>query len=649
MSTGKNPGGAHARHALIGTIALFVATAASSQASAATCEDLAGFAIPNGIVTAAQTVNGGSFAPPDGTATQTNLPAFCRVAATLTPTSDSSIRVEVWMPLSTWNGRMQGLGGGGYTGTIAYSQLATALRSGFAATNTDMGTFPATSGNGLSVVGHPEKQLDFGARSTHLMTVTAKNLMTAFYTRSPDRSYFVGCSTGGHQAFLEAQVFPNDYDGIIAGAPGHNRTHLHANFVADWVASHKAPGAVIPPAKLTVLRDAVINACRGKDGGAVTDNFLNDPRDCSFDPATIQCTGADNGTCLTAGEVATAKHMYDGLRNPRTGELIYPGWSRGSELGWTAMQGNATAAYPGILNWVLGANYDPLTTDFDTAMAAVDATLAPAVNFMSTDLSRFTSHGGKMILYHGGADPTVAVQDTINYYERLSTERNLTLQQVQQNAKLYLAPGMGHCSGGEGPNTIAGTELRFGFVSPLVDWVENGVAPGSIVASKITNGVTTMTRPLCPYPAEARYSGSGAVNDAANWTCIDASQPNPANQKAAPRYLAPFTIQARALPDTVNLRTTSGLVTVVLQAPAGSEDFRQWIPGNLRAEGAAAVSGSVSADGRTYVASFRRQDLASFNGGKAPGNAVELMVTGTLQKDGRQSLFATGATVRVVK
>ncbi len=633
---------ARLRVLLSGGLCAIAMGAAASPAAAATCESLSGFVAPNTTITAAQTVAGGTFVPPTG-APITGLPDFCRVALTIAPTPDSNIRVEVWMPLgATWNGRMTGLGGGGYTGTIDYASLGTMLKNGYAATNTDMGTSPATVTNGVPLVGHPEKWLDFGSRSTHLMTVEAKDLIEAFYAKAASRAYFLGCSTGGHQGQEEAQVFPDDYDGIIAGAPGHNRTHLHDAFVYDWTLSHKAPGSVISAAKLAVLHTAVINACRATDSGYATDTFLNNPRTCAFDPAAIQCTSADGPACLTASEVYVARHMYDGLRNPDTGELIYPGWLRGTELGWTSLQGGATAAFPGILNWAFGANYDPLSLDFDAGTTQLDALLAPTVNFMSSDLSRFTAHNGRILYYQGLADPIVVTQDTINYYERLQTEQNLSLAQVQQFARLYLEPGMGHCSGGDGPSTVNGTSVEFGLLPTLVGWVENGVVPGPVIAATAATAPVAMTRPLCVYPAEARYVGAGDATNAANWTCVAQPQADPPNQMEAPRYLAPLVLQARALPDTLNLRTGVGLVTIVLQAP-GTDDFTSWVPSNVRAEGAAPVTAALAADARTYVVTFNRADLKSFNGGKDPGNAVDLMLTGDLQHDGVQSLFAASA------
>lgn len=414
----------------VALFALLVAVAASmsTAAVAATCESLATVAIPHTTITLAQSVPAGTFTPPGGSPI-TGLPAFCRVALTITPSTDSHINVEVWMPATGWNGRFQGTGGGGYTGALSYASLAAGLQLNYAVANTDMGTAPATVLDGTALVGHPERWLDFGSRSTHEMTVAGKTLVQAFYGTPARYSYFTGCSTGGHQALEEAQIFPEDYDGILGGAPGHNRTHLHTAFVWNYAVPHKSAGAFIPASKLVLLNSAVLASCVGKDGGPATDAFLTDPRECSFDPAMLQCPAGDAPSCLTAAQVDTAKKFYDGPRNPRTHALIYPGWPRGTELGWAFLEDPAlfglpaAPAFEGITTWALGLHYNPLTVDFDSDMARVDAVLAPTVNFMSTDLSRFSDRGGKFIAYHGFADAIVSPQDTINYYHEFRTNR----------------------------------------------------------------------------------------------------------------------------------------------------------------------------------------------------------------------------------
>ena len=633
----------------LSTIFLGLVLFTGTTAMAATCESLSSVEIPNTTISTAQSITGGTFVPPGG-APISGLPPFCRVALTVTPTADSHINVEVWMPVPPgWNGRYLGTGGGGYTGAINYSSLAGGVDLSFAVANTDMGTVPATVLDGTALVGHPQRWLDFGSRSTHEMTVAAKTLVQAFYGEPANYSYFSGCSTGGHQALEEAQIFPDDYDGILGGAPGHNRTHLHTAFVWDYAVPHKTAGAFIPPSKLALLNGAVLAACVGKDGGLTTDGFLTDPRDCSFNPAILQCPAGDAPNCLTAQQVDTAKKFYDGPRNSRTNARIYPGWPLGSELNWVFLEDPslfglpAAPAFEGITTWALGLNYNPLTVDFDTSMAKVDAVLAPTVNFMSTDLSRFSQGGGKLILYQGFADFIVSPQDTINYYERIMSERGMTLAQEQSFIRLFMVPGMGHCAGGPGPNS-------FDALSPLIQWVEQGVAPSRIVATKYVNdnpaqGIQ-MTRPLCAYPQEARF-GSGDPNAAQSFVCTSDVHDEPPSELPARDYLAPLIINARIEPASLNLRSRGDL-TVFLTTPPGSDDLTQWVVTELRLEGFPFSHGGYTGDGRTFIAHFDRQGLANFTGGVPLGEPVDLMITGTLQHNGSQSLFATSATVQIL-
>jgi feruloyl esterase len=267
----------------------------ATPAGAATCASLAGLALPDTTITAAAPVAAGTYTAPDGEVF-TNLPAFCRIAATLTPTSDSNINIEVWMPYSGWNGRYLGTGNGGIGGLIVYGFLARSLSLNYAVANTDMGTSPAATDplGGRVLTGHPEKQIDWATRSTNLMTVRSKQIIKAFYGERPRYSYFLGCSTGGGQALHEALQFPGDYDGIIAGASTNNSTHNTAGYVWNYSAFNGL--ANISAAQATATTAAIVKQCAGKDRGLSSDNFLTDPRDCHWDPAALQCTGG-GGRC----------------------------------------------------------------------------------------------------------------------------------------------------------------------------------------------------------------------------------------------------------------------------------------------------------------------------------------------------------------
>jgi tannase/feruloyl esterase len=509
-----------------------------TPAAAATCASLAGLALPDTTITAAEPIAAGTYTAPDGEVF-TNLPAFCRIAATLTPTSDSNIKIEIWMPYSGWNGRFLGTGNGNLGALIVYGALGFFLTLNYAVANTDMGTSPAATDplGGRVLTGHPEKQIDFATRSTHLLTVRAKQIIKAFYGERPNYSYFFGCSTGGGQGIHEALQFPGDYDGIVARAPQINWTHNAAS--NNWNSQAFNGLAKITEAQATAITAAVVKQCARKDGGLSSDNFLTDPRDCHWDPAALQCTGgtADAATCLSAPQVAAMRKFYEGPINPRTGERIYAGRVRGSE----SNSGYPAAIAPSsIPNWVFGNDFDPLTFDFDRDMDIVDDAMAARLNANTADLEEYKSHGGKLLLFHGFADPVIPTLNSIAYYERLitsqtregrhdQTKQKEGLHRTQEFARLFLQPGVAHCNGGAGPDATD-------FLGPLVQWVEQDTAPDQIMASKIVNGVTAFTRPLCPYPALPRYSGAGDPTKASSFACVDDNDRDD-NQPPAPKYL----------------------------------------------------------------------------------------------------------------
>ena len=503
---------------LLGTLALTLGPGGARPALAAPCETLAGLRLPQGAITLAQTVTGGTFTPPAAGGVPptplADLPSFCRVAATLTPTSDSDIRIEVWLPASGWSRRFVGVGNGGFGGVISYGAMASALRQSAATASTDTGH----SGPGGSFgMGHPEKIVDWASRSTHLMTEAAKTVIQAFYDAAPRHSYFSGCSTGGHQGLSEAQRYPGDYDGILAGAHGANRTRLHASFLWTYAAARRNPAATVPPAKLAMLHAAVLSACDARDG--VTDGLLGNPGQCRFDPATLACKGPDQPGCLTAPQVDAVNKVYDGMRNPRTGELLYPGWPRGSETTPGGVWADMSLPEPSFADlfryWVFeDPKWDWRTFDFDKDTQRADAKLGATVNALDPDLHAFRARGGKLLMYHGLNDTRVSAADSITYYDRVvaALRRGAPTAQDNDLVRLFLVPGMGHCAGGPGPTSFDG-------LGALVEWVEKGVAPTRIPASHVEAGTVTMTRPLCAYPEEAVYSGRGDVNDAASFTC----------------------------------------------------------------------------------------------------------------------------------
>jgi feruloyl esterase len=524
------------------------------------CESLTSFRHPDTTINAAQSQSGGAYVAPDAWhLVFTNLPPYCEVQATIAPTPDSAIRVRVWMPTQRYNGRFLGTGNGGYAGGFFFSELADGINRGFATANTDMGATGAAGVNGDALVGHPEKWKDFGWRATHLMTVFAKALVTTFYGDPARRSYFAGCSTGGQQALMEAQRFPYDYDGILAGAPAFNRTHLHTVPLAQYRATHATPASFIPATKFDVINKAVLAQCVGRDGGAPTDAFLTDPRDCKFDPATLACpAGTDGPACLNPDQVAAMKVYYAGAINPANGALINPGSARGSEtsnpaaLGLALNESLPEPAFDSLFKWVFGLTWQWQTFDFNRDVDLVDEVLAKDLNATSTDLRAFAGNGGKLILYAGWADPLLPSQSAVNYFNALvgsfgGTHFDSALKKTQRFARLFMAPGMWHCTGGPGPSSFGGViaqpapsyDAQYDLLTALTQWVEQGVAPSSVIATKYNNDLPqlgiAMQRPLCAYPQIAKHNGAGDPNLASSFRCVaDPTIDN--NPKPAPRY-----------------------------------------------------------------------------------------------------------------
>jgi feruloyl esterase len=474
----------------------------------ASCTSLTRLTIPDVAITGAADVPAGSFTPPGGR--PSTVETFCRVEATASPSPDSSIRIEIWIPSGEkWNGKLLGVGNGGYSGAIGYAAMAPGLARGYAVVSTDTGH----TGDQVEFAnGHPEKLADWAYRSVHVMTDVAKIAIRAHRGRFPEHAYFEGCSTGGHQALSEAQRFPADYDGIVAGDPGHNRARLILGFLWSWNAMHAADGRpILPASKLPLLHEAAVAACDGRDGRV--DGVIGDPAACAFDPSVLRCGGDETDRCLTEAQVGAVAKVYAGARNPRTGEQIFAGWARGSERGWGAYLINpAEPVRLGILRLLFAdPAWDPRSFDWERDVRFVDETL-PFLSATSTDLRAFKGRGGKLIMYTGLADPVTPPQDTMRYYQAVTTAMG-GVARTQAFFRFFPVPGMGHCSGGTGPN-------RFDALAALEAWVERDQAPERILASRVIDGKTDATRPLCPYPSVSRYSGRGSADEADSYTCV---------------------------------------------------------------------------------------------------------------------------------
>jgi feruloyl esterase len=535
------------RVAFVSCLIVLVGAALAPALAAAqnSCESLVTLALTNTTITSATSVAAGAFKPPAGPgqpAPTEPLPAFCRVAGIARPTSDSEIRFELWLPASGWNGKYEQVGNGGFAGTIPLSAMASPLLRGYATAGTDDGHVGGTDGSWA--LGHPEKIVDFGYRAVHETSVQAKAIARAFYGKELTRSYFVGCSDGGREALMEAQRFPDDFIGIVAGAPANNWTHLLVGAIWTEQALLNDPASYVPPSKLPVLQSAVVAACDDLDG--VKDGLIADPRRCHFDPAVVQCKGADGPDCLTEPQVAAVRKIYGGPKNPRTGAQIFPGYSPGTEAvpaNWRVWISGNGPGQPTLQAFFGNTFYADMVFDnpkwnfhtfnFDSDVKTADDKTAGILNSTDPDLAKFKARGGKLIQYHGWGDAAIPPQNSIDYFESVQsvmgkTNRERDLGATQDFYRLFMVPGMSHCAGGIGATAfgnLASTQRDPGddVVSALDQWVEKGVAPNQIIATGFVGGDPAkgveMTRPLCPYPEEAIYKGTGDTNSAASFTC----------------------------------------------------------------------------------------------------------------------------------
>lgn len=500
--------------------------------AAASCESLAGLKLADTTIKSATAVNAGPFTPPGAvpSVAPLNLPAFCRVVGVTPP----AVVFEVWLPAENWNGKFQGVGNGGTAGVVSYAAMATALNRGYATASTDTGHVNKGPFDSTWALGHPELVEDFGHRALHLTTVNGKEITRAFYAKPPDRSYYVGCSKGGQQGLMEAQRYPEDYDGIIAGDPAHDWTRFYAGAHLWYsMAMFKDPESYIPAVKIGVLDKAVAAACDAIDG--LVDGLIDDPRKCQFDPSELTCkVGQDPGSCFTPKQVKAIKDMWSGVRNS-AGQLIFPGLVPGAEasatgwIPWTIGTAPFTAnhwrAADGWFKYAVFQNpdWDFRTFNFDTDLVSALQRTSSAVDAVDPNLLPLKNRGAKLITYHGWSDPDISPLSAIDYYEsvvsHLSGGRNRVeaLADTQDFFRLFMVPGMTHCAGGPGPNS-------FDMLTALEQWVERGIAPQKIIATHLTNGVPDRTRPLCPYPQVARWNGTGSTDDATNFSCVNAER-----------------------------------------------------------------------------------------------------------------------------
>lgn len=622
------------------TCAAAIATALSrpiaSAAPAPSCEALARLSRPDTTITAAESVAGPSFTPPGG-APLNGLPAFCRVTAVTKP----AVKFEVWLPRDRWNGKFQGVGNGANAGAIGYAAMAAALRRGYATAGTDTGHATTNARDASWAIGHPELVVDFAYRAIHVTAEHAKTMVSAFYGSPPRHSYFVACSTGGRQALMEAQRFPDDYDGIVAGAPAANWTRFQTGGHL-WVvlALNREPGRYIPASKLPAIAKAVNAACDRLDG--IADGVLDDPRACRLDPQSLACpAGEDRASCLTPKQADALSDIWNGSRD-RSGAPIYPGYMPGAEDagGWASymsgsgpLTGNHWEQAENVLKYLIfdDPKWDFRTFDYQRDLPRAEARLGAMFDAFDPDLSRFGGRGGKLILYHGWNDPSISPLNTIDYYEKVVAFLSRTLPreqadaQAQQFVRLFMAPGMLHCGGGPGPNT-------FDVVGALEAWVENGQAPDRMIASHAAGGAVDRTRPLCPYPQVASYTGAGSTNDAANFVCRAPAAAPVASRSTQAQTSAEADpgVRFTRLIDRADVRVSR------LELQPGAErrvhqhddvEYHLWVPleGQLEITIGNAAPVRAAAGGQAFF--MKRGTPHGFkNVGSTPGAALEIFV-----------------------
>ena len=504
---------------------------AASPAAASTCSQLAStLHRPNTTITTAQTVPAGTFVTPTSQSI-TGLPQFCRVAGFTTPSKDSHINFEVWIPESGWNLKYLQVGCGGFCGAVPYGSLAEPLRRGYAAAATDDGHQASASTDASWAAGHPEKVVDFGYRALKETTDVAKDIIMAFESSSPRRSYFMGCSNGGREALMEAQRYPRDFDGIVAGSPANDWTNLLAGDVWNRKALAGISSGDLSQADLDVVSKAMLAQCAGHDGGLSADQFLNNPPACHFNPEKLS---------LPHDKIEAIKKIFSGPPG------IFPGYRVGGDEAstaanwpsWLTDSGNPSNALQGLFGdnyfkFMVFPNSDWTFDSFSVGQNArqAEARTGAILNSVDPDLRPFRSHGGKLIQYVGWGDTAISPENDIKYYNSVKREIG-GHEDIGEFYRLFMVPGMAHCSGGPGANAFGQSlngpnpsDAADDILTALDQWVENRRAPDQIVATKYVNDSAAQgiafQRPLCQFPQIAKYKGNGSTTSAASFACVN--------------------------------------------------------------------------------------------------------------------------------
>lgn len=477
------------------------------------CASLKNINLPEVHITAADTVDIQSQWGPGGRSRPFDVQhPFCRVQGVI----ETEIGFELWLPAKEfWNGKFLAGGVGGDAGTFNYGDLSRGILRGYAAATTDTG-HKASDTNWM--LGDPMRLTNYELRANHLLAVDSKLIISRFYENPIRYSYFIGCSGGGRQALKELQRFPDDYNGIISGAPGPKTPEMTTRRM--WEMNLRdANNGLMSPADWKLISEAGIKACDASDG--VVDGVIEDPRKCHFDLQTLQCKAGQTKDCLSAAQITFARSFYDPLKD-RNGRAI----DNGLLPGVLVDSGHSRLA-PATFGQAIRHQPDWNGKDFDATsdLAAIDKVM-PELRADDPDLSAFKAHKGRAIIYQGWMDPAVAALMTLGYYEDVEKKMGGE-KKTEDFIRLFMAPGMLHCGGGDGPNQFGGSgnnapivDKDHDLLSALENWVERGQAPDQIIASKVVDNKVVRTRPLCAYPAFARYNGTGSTDDAANFSCV---------------------------------------------------------------------------------------------------------------------------------
>jgi Tannase and feruloyl esterase len=533
-------------HRLAGGMALGLLTLllGTSAASAASCEQLAAADFPHIKIISATSVSAGGLSKIPGLnpglvrgVDAATLPAFCRVIAQSYPVPGSNIGFEVWLPASGWTGRMIGTGNGALAGTIFYNSMAPLLAEGAVTFGTDTGHIESKEPDGsvsIAWTKNPEALIDFGYRSMHESTEGAREIAASFYGKAPSFSYYAGCSTGGRQGIMGAQRYPDDYDGVLIGAPALDWSSQHAAQLFEAQQTLLDSSHFLSKDTLAIVKAAATKKCDALDG--TKDGLIADPRMCKFDPGSLQCKSGQTAQCLSTGQVDALRKLYAGPVNDRGDKLFY-GAVPGGEVEMWVNVGKMEDNDLNVTDFKFvndDPNFNWRTMDFVSQLRKSRTSVGSVIDATDTDLLPFLLRG-KMIMYQGWNDPFMKPERTIAYYEGVKA---LMGARAADTMRLYMVPNMGHCGGGDGPNEFGGAfqspnsskDPQHNALLALEAWVEQSRAPRSIVATryeKSSGGKPGTTRPLCPYPAIARWTGKGSVDDAMNFKCVVSKSSTP--------------------------------------------------------------------------------------------------------------------------